>query len=134
MINPAQARTYLEIAIFNPNAARELGRAALDELKEIIPAILTTTGSYLLSDWVARKLNLPEGSRPDPGAFVDMIRQSPVAPTKTATAGGGEQIEPPANLMSVQRSMTENLAYQASDLVYARTVLRRTLRARGIRV
>jgi len=134
MINPAQARTYLEIAVFNPNAAREFGRAALDELKEIIPAILTTTGSYLLSDWVARKLNLPEGSRPDPEAFVDMIRQAPVAPVKTATAGGGEQIEPPANLASFRRLTAENVAREAASERYAKTALRETLRRKGIRV
>lgn len=134
MINPAQARTYLEVAIFNPNAARELTRSAIDVLKQAIPVIMTTTGSYLLSDWVARRLNLPEGSRPEPGDFINMIQQAPIAPAKIATAGGGEQIEPPENLMSVRRSMAEHLAWEAADLAYTKAALRRTLRLKGIRV
>lgn len=128
------ARTYLQVAVFKPSMAREFSQAAVDELKTLIPAILTTAGSYLLSDWVARKLNLPEGSRPDPGAFVDMIRQAPIAPAKIATAGGGEMIIPPESLATWKRSVALSEARRVSDEKSAREALRDVLRRKGVQV
>lgn len=134
MMNPAQARTYLEVAVLNPGAARQITQSALTVLRELIPAIMTTTGSYLLADWIGRRVGLPEGQRPEPGEFIDMIQQAPIAPAKIATAGGGERIEPPENTLDLRRRITEAVARAAEAEQKAKDALLETLRLKGINV
>lgn len=134
MMDPGQALAYLRVAILDPGMAAKITGNVVGNLKTVVPATLTTVGSFLLSELIAKRISFVEDRQPGIEDFLNTLRRSPVAPVKIATSGGGERIEPPDNLASVRRSMAENMAWQAVDSGYARAALRRTLRLKGLRL
>lgn len=133
-MTPAEAQTYLQIAVMRPSRSKEFAEVAAKELVRIIPAVVTTVGSYFLSDWLARRLGRPEGLRPAPHDFAESIRSAPIAPAKIATAGGGERPEPPENLLSFRRMVFDAAAKAAEGERRAKEALLEALRNKGINV
>lgn len=83
-MNPAEAHSLVRVALINPEKAREIGRAVWDEFRELLPGILTTTGSYLLTDFLSKRLGLREPEKPKPQDFLTMIQQAPVVEKSAA--------------------------------------------------
>lgn len=65
-MNPTQARSLIRWALTHPNEAEQASKGAWDHLKSVVPTAAATTAAYLLSEWVAKKLNLSEGAPADP--------------------------------------------------------------------
>jgi hypothetical protein len=63
-MNAAQARTALRWALGNPDTAAEAGTKLWQQVSEAIPQALTTTGAFLLAEWVAKKFDLPSPEKP----------------------------------------------------------------------
>ena len=83
-MNPAEAHSLVRVALINPEKARELGKAVYDEFRELLPGILTTTGSYLLTDFLTKRLGLTEPEKPKPQDFLTLIQQAPVVEKSAA--------------------------------------------------
>jgi hypothetical protein len=50
----------LRWSLSHPDEAGKIGDRLWEEVAEIIPSILTSTGAYLLSSYLASKLGLPK--------------------------------------------------------------------------
>ncbi len=63
-MNAAEARTALRWALGNPDTAAEAGAKLWQHMSEAIPQALTTTGAFMLAEWLAKKFGLPSPEKP----------------------------------------------------------------------
>jgi len=83
-MTPAEVRTLLRWAVSDPKGARRVAGDLVKKFVEAVPAVATAAGSYLLSEYLAKKLNLaPETKAPHP---ILVYFQEPASPAGEAPA------------------------------------------------
>lgn len=63
-MNAADARTALRWALTNPNKAEAVGKPLWSEVQELIPQMLGTAGTFLISELLARRFGAKVPTRP----------------------------------------------------------------------
>lgn len=90
MTTPAQAHAAVRVALLDPQKTREVGKAIWDEFHKVLPGILTTTGAFLLTDFLAKRLGLSEPQKPKPADLLALLSSqpapAPVVEVKSALA------------------------------------------------
>jgi hypothetical protein len=134
-MSPAQVRTLLKKYLVDPDELVRAGSGALKAVEATLPAILTGTGTFLLSHLLAQEVGL-EPRRSKRGAGVKNISPQltiQLSPFSTGLgykqAGSvGESIEPPENQMSWIKSEQNAKIDDQLREKDARHMLRKVLR------
>ena len=121
-MNPAEARDLVRKALFNPVKDETTYVTLLSQLKSLGPQILTSSGMFLMSEWLASKAGL--GREEDRPPFLPKMELG----LKVA----GESIEPPENLLEMQKMRAMETGMREIEERKTRGVLRSLLSKRQI--
>lgn len=130
-MTPDKARELLKRILFDPEDAARVGNAVMDQVEKALPAILTGTGTYLLSEMLGKAIGLEaQSKKPAPPALPPITINVPTPSVEYKTAGGsvGEQIEPPENWMSWQKRQAQGAIDEVIREKESRNILRNVLR------
>lgn len=133
-MTPAQIRDVLRKILIDADEAARIGGKVLDQVEKAAPAILTGTGTYLLSKLIGESLGFEarKGDKLRPSILppVTINLASPELSYKTAGGSVGERIEPPSHWLSWQKDRAEQGALTLMKEREARNVLREVVRSK----
>ncbi len=105
-------RDLLRKFLIDPDELARLGGKVMDQVEKSLPAIMTGTGTYLVTKMVGEQVGFEQRKKgkkgqpqPQPSIMPPIQINLPFSGLEAKTAGGsvGEQIEPPENWMSWQK-------------------------------
>ena len=134
-MTPAQVRTILKKYLVDPDEVARMGVGVLNAVEKALPAIMTGTGTFLLSHLLAQGIGL-EPTRKSKGKGAKnispqlTIQLSPFAAGLGYKQAGsvGESIEPPENWLSWHKAEQHAKIDEQIRDKDARHMLRKVLR------
>lgn len=135
-MTPAQVRTILKKYLVDPDEVVRMGAGVLNAVEKAIPAIMTGTGTFLLSHLLAQGIGLEPQRKGKGGSVKNIspqltIQLSPFSPGigyKTAGGSVGESIEPPENWLSWHKAEQHAKIDDQLREKNSRNMLRKVLR------